>query len=217
MVNLLWDILDESRKKALLLLKPVSGDFYLAGGTALAIQLGHRDSVDFDFFTKNEFENNHLFEEIKEIFFASEVKKIQDEKWTLTILVGNLIKVSFFTHKYSLIKPLLVCDYVNLASLEDIGAMKLLAITTRSATKDYVDLFFILQKIQLADLLKFTAKKYPLLDENLILKSLVFFDDLVDEPIRYKNSNRIKFDLVKMFLTDTVKGYFKPGGISDVK
>jgi hypothetical protein len=82
--------------------------------------------------------------------------------------------------------------------------MKLLAITTRSVTKDYVDLFFLLQRVGLDELLEITSKKYSQLDRNLILKSLVFFEDVVEEPILYKNGNEVSFEVVKKFLTEIV-------------
>lgn len=75
-----YDILDKKRIKILPLLKSFKNRFYLAGETALALQIGHRDSVDFDFFSKNDFDTINLFKEIKDVFKECKIVKIQEEK-----------------------------------------------------------------------------------------------------------------------------------------
>ncbi len=202
-----YDILDENRKNILPLLKNFKSDFYLAGGTALALQLGHRDSVDFDFFTEKDFNTEELFEKLQDIFREYSVKKIQEEKNTLTIIVDNDIKLSFFTYKYPLVKPLIEEEFLRLASIEDIACMKLSAIISRATEKDYVDLYFILQKYKLADLLKLTIQKFPSLDEALILKSLTYFNDVVEEEIIFKHQRQVSFAEVKAFLKTKVQKY----------
>ncbi len=202
-----YDILDENRKSILPLLKNLKSDFYLAGGTALALQLGHRDSIDFDFFTENDFSTEVLFERLQDIFKEYSIKKIQEEKNTLTIIVDNDIKLSFFTYKYPLVKPLIEEEFLRLASLEDIACMKLSAIVSRATEKDYVDLYFILQKYELADLLKLTAQKFSVLDEALILKSLTYFVDVVEEEIIFKHQQNISFSKVKTYLKIKVQEY----------
>jgi hypothetical protein len=94
-----------------------------------------------------------------------------------------------------------------LASVEDIGAMKLSAITGRSVLKDYVDLYWILQKIDLPKLIKVTQKKFKELDINLVLKSLVYFEDVIEEPIIYKNYGEVRFEEIKGYLRKTVNNY----------
>lgn len=203
-----WNILDEHRKNILpLLAKLVSDfnvDFYLAGGTGLALQIGHRDSIDFDFFTKNEFDTMSLFEVCLKIFKDFKVQKTQESKNTLSILIDESIKISFMTYSYELLKPLVVSEYFPIASAEDIGCMKLSAITSRSAEKDYVDLYFILQKISLRDLLALCAVKFPSIDTNLVLKSLVYFEDIVPESILYKEGHNTDFVVIQNFLKEKV-------------
>lgn len=201
-----WNILDENRKKILPLLAKVSGDFYLAGGTGLALQIGHRDSIDFDLFTKNEFDTISLFEEIVNIFEGHRILKTQEEKNTLSVLVDDSIKISFMRYQYDLLKPLLSTEYFKIASIEDIGCMKLSAITSRSVLKDYVDLYFILQKVSLRDLLVMCTIKHPTIDTNLILKSLIYFEDVVPEPIMFKENHNVDFETIKKYLIGEVKG-----------
>ena len=200
-----YNILDEKRKNILPLFKSLKDDFYLAGGTALALQLGHRDSIDFDFFSEKDFDTRILFEKLEEVFKDYEVRKVQDEKNTLTIIVDDDIKLSFFTYKYKLLKPVISEKYIRVASVEDIACMKLSAIVSRSTEKDYVDLFFILQSNKLANLLRLAKKKFPSLDANLIIKSLTYFDDVVEESIMFKNDKDVSFDEVKNFLRKVVR------------
>lgn len=202
-----WDILDQKRKDLLPLLKSFKKDFYLAGGTALALQLGHRDSIDFDFFTSKSFSTENLFRQVELIFTKHQLTKTQEEKDTLTIVVDDKIKISFFSYPYSLINPLLDEENFQMASLEDVGAMKLSAITSRSILKDYVDLYFILHQIELDTLLAVTKKKFPTIDVNPILKSLVYFEDIQEEPILFKHNNDTSLGTIRSYLDNKVKNY----------
>lgn len=200
-----YDILDKKRLEILPLLKAFQNDYYLAGGTALALQIGHRDSVDFDFFCTNEFETQILMDSCKKIFIDHKILKVQDESNTLTIIVDDDIKISFFSYNYTLLDPLIIEEYMTLASTNDIACMKLSAITSRSTLKDYVDLYEILQQKDLHELLQQIPQKFPTLDTNLILKSLVYFDDIVDEPILFKHGKNISLNTIKEFLIAEVK------------
>ena len=203
-----WNILDDNRKKILPLLTNISSNFYLAGGTGLALQIGHRDSVDFDFFTQGEFDTVSLFENIRIVFEGHSIAKTQEEKNTLSILIDNSIKVSFMKYSYELLKPLVITEFFPIASEEDIGCMKLSAITSRSMMKDYVDIYFILQKISLRDLIALSTVKFPSIDSNLILKALIYFDDVISEPIMYKEKHNVDFEVVKKYLIQSVRGKF---------
>lgn len=202
-----YTILDPKRIAILPILKNFQDRFYLAGGTSLALQIGHRDSIDFDFFTEKDIDTAKLFEQLREVFEGYSIKKIQEEKNTLTILIDDSIKLSFFTHTYPLIRNTIHDEYLTLASLEDISCMKLSAITGRATNKDYIDLYFLLEKFSLKDILTFASEKYPELDRNLLLKSLVYFDDIVEEKILFKNNKDVSFDDVKKRLQHEVKNF----------
>ncbi len=215
-----YNILDKKRLAVLPFLKSFKNNFYLAGGTALALQIGHRDSVDFDFFTTKDITTSEPFDQIKEIFSGRKIEKIQDEKNTLTVIIDKDIKISFFTYKYPLLNKLIDEPYFKLASINDIACMKLSAITSRSTLKDYVDLYFIFQterktelliKSEMAErailskLLKLLLKKFPELDINLVLKSLVYFDDLKGEKIIFRNNNKVSLSELKRFFQKMIK------------
>lgn len=199
-----YDILDRKRIEILPLLKFFKEKFYLAGGTGLALQLGHRDSIDFDFFKEDHFDTFKLYAEILEIFNGKKILKTFEEKDSLNVIIDDVVRLSILRYPYPLLKPAINEEYLRIASIEDIGCMKLSAITSRSMEKDYIDLYFILKKISLKELLSQMHSKMPDLDQNLILKSLVYFDDVTSEEIIFKNNSAIQFSNVKIFLREQV-------------
>lgn len=200
-----YNILDKKRLELLPLFKNFKKDFYLGGGTALALQIGHRDSIDFDFFKEEEIATQKLFDNLEEFFTGHHLLKVQEERSTLGLIIDDSVKLSFFSYRYQLVKELIDEENLKLASMEDIGCMKLSAIIGRASNKDYIDLYYILQSVALEDLLEKAAKKFPDLDRNLILKSLVYFEDIGLEPIMFKNNHRVDFEKVEKFLEKKVK------------
>ncbi|MBU1148381.1 MAG: nucleotidyl transferase AbiEii/AbiGii toxin family protein [Candidatus Omnitrophica bacterium] len=155
---------------------------YLAGGTACALQIGHRISVDFDFFTDKEF-IPAIF--VKELSKFGSFKEEQANKGTV---LGEFegIRFSLFLYEYPLLFPVLKYASLDIADIKDIAAMKIDAIASRGAKRDFIDLYFICQSgYNLAALLDFYNKKYKMLGSNLmhIQKSLVFFDDAEQEEM----------------------------------
>ncbi|MDO8492251.1 MAG: nucleotidyl transferase AbiEii/AbiGii toxin family protein [bacterium] len=200
-----YEILDASRRNILLHLAFLKGEgFYLAGGTALALILGHRDSVDFDFFCPQNFDTKVQFEKIQQSLASHSLTIIAEEKNTLTFLINNSIKISLFAYSYPLLNPLLEEEHLAIASLDDIACMKLSAIVSRATMKDYVDIYFILKKITLAELLEKIKKKMPELDITLVLKSLVYFEDVLEEPLLFQGTNKVSFTEVKKQLKKEV-------------
>jgi len=200
-----YNILDKKRLEILPLLENFKKNFYLAGGTGLALQLGHRDSIDFDFFSSKDFDTEKLYAVIKELFKGHKILKVQEEKNTLTVFIDENIKLSFFAYKYKLLKKLVNEPYFNIASVLDIAAMKLSAVVSRATNKDYIDLFFILKELSLAEILIAKNKKMPELDSNLVLKSLVYFQDIKKEPIKFKNNRNVDLQMVKDFFVREVQ------------
>jgi hypothetical protein len=200
-----YDILDKERVNILPKLSFLKGRFYLAGGTGLALQIGHRDSIDFDFFTKENFNTFDLYKELLEIFGQNSISKISEEKNTLNIILNKSIKLSFFSYPYKLLNPLIQEEFLDIAGIEDIGCMKLSAVVGRAVEKDYIDLYFILKQISLSVLLSKAKEKMPDLDQNLILKSLIHFADVEKEHIVFKHNFEISFGEVEKFLEIEVR------------
>ncbi len=144
---------------------------------------------------------------MKDIFSDHKIVKIQEEKNTLTVLIDNNIKISFFSYNYKLVRSKINEENLYLASIEDIACMKLSAILSRSTNKDYIDLYYIMKKFDIKKIIKLALKKFNDIDVNLILKSLVYFDDIKIEPILFKHNKEVDFEKVKEFLIKEVKNY----------
>lgn len=156
--------------------------FYLAGGTAIALFLGHRRSDDLDFFSEQEFNSPILIKNIKKI------GKFEGMKTAENTLMGALdgIKISFFALPYKLLES--PAEYKNLfvAQLEDLATMKILAISDRGTKRDFIDLYFLCQRIMpLEEFLRLFQKKFGKYDYNIyhIIASLSYFNDAEKEEM----------------------------------
>lgn len=198
-----YEALDEKRQALLPALGRFKEDFYLAGGTALALQIGHRVSVDFDFFTKEDFETDVLYERIQKVFGT--VPRTQESPRTLAIVAQDDVRMSFIGYSYPLLDACVDTEYLRLASIVDIGCMKLGAIVSRAELKDYVDLFFILKQISLTELLIDLSKKTPSLDQNLVLKALVSFEDVAMDPIDFIKGNEVSPTTIRKSIIENVQ------------
>lgn len=203
------NILDKERLEILPKMAEFSHfGFYLAGGTGLALQIGHRDSVDFDFFKDGDFDVNVWENKIKEIFQGFDILIFQKDKNTLSFTLNQKVKFSFFGYDHKLLYGLNKVEYFDIASVRDIACMKFSAILSRSLEKDYVDLYFIMKIFSLNDLLLDFKEKYPTIDIALVLKSLTYFEDVLEEPIIFKEGHGVSFEVVKTFLKEEVKRFF---------
>lgn len=178
------DILPEWQRKILPSLIVFKKDWYLAGGTALALQIGHRESVDFDFFRPDSFDTQNLFERIQKIFPSS--KKTFIEKNTLYIDT-NGVKISFMQFPYQQIEQTLESPFLRIAQQRDIAAMKLSALQQRSTRKDYIDLYFLLQNMSVSELCGcYFQKFWHNVTETLLRKYLTYFQDIENVDIKMK-------------------------------
>jgi hypothetical protein len=206
-VTLYYTILDESRRAMCEPLSRFKEEFYLAGGTGLALQCGHRISEDFDYFTALSLDIPLLLQKIRDTFPGKQIVQVQREERTLTLLVGG-IKVSFFSVQPSPVLPLLDSKYFRIASVPEIGVFKLLALP-RAAFKDYVDLYVILQQYSLHDVLILAKRKYPEIETSIYLKALLSYDDVDLSPIKYSKGFEVTPTVVFDALKDHVDRYLK--------
>lgn len=164
-------------------LKELPAQTYLAGGTAAALHLGHRLSVDFDFFTPEDIDSLQWYQRIQDAYGAD--FKLSAEKIEKNTLVLNLTNTGFsiFRYPYSLLQePLRDAGLpMPVVSLMDLAGMKLIAVNQRGACKDFIDLKFIMENegISLPFLLDVVGRKYNVGEEMFfqLKKSLVYFDD----------------------------------------
>lgn len=154
--------------------------FYLAGGTSLAIQLGHRKSIDLDWFSKENFSNNDIKEKLSSlgVFILT-----SESEGTIHGMLDQ-VKISILHYKYDLMFPLINFGNIKLADERDIAAMKIDAVSSRGSKKDFIDLYFLLKKYSLSEVIGFFEKKYSGITYNRlhILKSLSYFSDADMEP-----------------------------------
>ena len=159
---------------------PLFSDLRLVGGTALALQLGHRVSVDLDFFGKFEVR----FEEVEnELLLKGYKIDPYNKSKNIKQLAVNGIKVDFVNYHYDWIDAAIEEEGIKLAGLKDIAAMKLSAIVGRGTKKDFIDIYFLLQYFTLQELLNLYSKKYP--DASLfpVMLSLSYFNDAEATPM----------------------------------
>lgn len=134
------------------------------------------------------------------------MKIIQNEENTLTLLINNEVKISFFKIEYQNILPLIQTDYLQIAQVQEIGVMKLLALT-RALYKDYVDIFFILKEYSLNGLLSLAKRKHPEFDESIYLKCLLSFSDIEKIPVVFMPGRDISPEKVFKFIEEQAINY----------
>jgi predicted nucleotidyltransferase component of viral defense system len=182
--------------------EPIVSAFFLAGGSALALHLGHRISVDLDFFSRQEYSMPELLSRLQALGRLSIASQNSDT------LVGELngVKLSFFTYPYPLLGEIIMCEGVQLASLLDIALMKIAAIAQRGKKRDFVDLYFLCQSTFSLDSLlrdmprKFSNLEYP---SYHLLRALAYFDD-ADGDQMPKMIRPIEWKIVRRFFSGEV-------------
>jgi len=177
--------------------------FYLAGGTALALRFGHRLSVDLDFFSVEPFMPSRIEAELKNLYPTLRTTSLTEGS-ICCILDG--VKVEAFHYPSTLLSPVEVIDDLTLASLPDNAAMKLSALVNRGTKKDFVDIVELLDHITLEELLEYYADKYPQSSTFMALTSLSYFTDAEREadPKFLKNQT---WQSVKEEIQATLRGY----------
>lgn len=172
----------------------------LVGGTALALQLGHRKSVDLDLFGTIEITP----EEIQEVCRKAGELEISKVSRNINIFWIDGIKVDCVNYPYGWLDECRVLDGIRLASVNDIAAMKISAIINRGTKKDFIDLHFLLKEMSLNKVLDLYDQKYPDGSRFIAIKSLTYFEDAESDPMPYMFSD-ITWEEVKVSIIDEVR------------
>jgi hypothetical protein len=161
-------------------------DYFLVGGTALSLQIGHRNSIDIDLFGNCDINADLFIEKLKNY---GEVIVTQNSKNILITEIGS-IKVDFVNYKYPLLSNPIKIDNIRMLATTDIAAMKLNAIAGRGSRKDFIDLYFLLDQFTMKQMLDFYLKKYSDGSEFMVTKSLLYFEDADNQlnPKMLKNN-----------------------------
>jgi hypothetical protein len=179
---------------------PFIGRFYLAGGSALALRLGHRISVDLDFFSDVDEVGDDSRAEIVAAFRQRRTTEVLENVFGNLLMEIEDTHVGFFSYGYPLLEPPAEVSGVRVAGLLDIGMMKLDALISRGARKDYYDLYFIAQQMPLEEMLHQGPVKYPYAHdyEMMALTSLTDFDN-ADRDVAVETFDRVPWETVKDF------------------
>jgi len=185
-------------------------DFYLAGGTALALRYHHRTSEDLDFFTQNTKLSllslrDKLFLFSQEKGFKLDVHLAKED--TLILKIENLL-CSFFHYPYKLLEEPERIMKIKVAGDKDIACMKAIAISQRGSKKDFFDLYFLMNKHgwNISKIIDFCKAKYEnVFPEEIFIKALVYFEDAEKE---YYPEIESSWEKVKRFFIESVKSYF---------
>ena len=197
------EILPRQALEAIDFLVPTLKDFYLAGGTGLALQLGHRRSEDLDFFSDKMFNPDALLGSIPydEVIFV--------ELGTIHCRVKEM-RISLIYYEPPLLYPPVEWRNICVADIRDIGAEKIKTISQRGAKKDFIDLFAVLKmKYSISEVCGFFRRRFKESDINLyhVLKSLVFFEDAEQDPLppMLLEGKEWEWESIKTFFVENIE------------
>lgn len=180
-------------------------EFYLVGGTGLALQIGHRLSVDFDFFSEKEL-SGQILPNVKRVFPQANLEVTYRSFEQLNVLI-NTIKTTFLYYPYPLIEDPLRYHGVRIATVSEIAAMKAVSIGRRLSYKDYVDWYFLLREghVTLDAVIELSRKKYGgEFNARLFLGQLASVDDVADQAIDFLR-DEIGRNTIRQYLNAAIR------------
>ena len=183
-----------------LMQEPALCELRLVGGTALALQYGHRSSIDLDLFGKIDIDAY----ELQEILSKHGMLRVENETKIIHQYIIDNIKVDVVNYPFEWITPMIEDEGVRLASPMDIAAMKVNAIEGRGTKKDFIDMYMLLQHYSLEEILGFYQQKYPNHSVFRALRSLTYFEDAEDQfmPRMFVDTT---WEDIKQFIVNKVK------------
>lgn len=177
------EVLTEAVQRTLQDLQRISvlTDFYLAGGTGLALQVGHRRSIDLDFFTHEPFNPERILGKVEKL---GGLQVLAKDPETLHVNIRET-KVSFLGYHYPLLFPCETMSGVRIADPRDIACMKISAIAGRGSKRDFIDLYAACMNYELALILAWFREKYAQANYSIVhvLKSLTYFEEAEKDPM----------------------------------
>jgi len=185
-------------------------DFYLVGGTALSLQLGHRVSDDIDLFTDKNMNRDAIYDYLR-ININKDIKIVNNEGSIFQLYIEKeRLKLDFVKLPYNLIDPLIKTEGVRLAGKNDISAMKIAATGQRgNEAKDYFDLYYLLKDMSIDKMFENFKKKYQMNDILHYVRSVIYFDDVPEKswkalkPIK----DKVSITMIKNKLINEVTDY----------
>ena len=187
----LWNILTDLQKDI------TFEKYFLVGGTALSLQLGHRISYDIDLFTRENLDKEQIFDFLNRNYNGKyQIHNIQNIILQISI---DEIKVDLVKYDYDLIEDIKIEEGIKYLGKKDISAMKLMAIANRGdQAKDFIDIYYLLKEITLNDMFEYYKIKYKQNDINPIKRSLIYFDDITESNWLSVNLLNEEIDIKKI-------------------
>ena len=175
----------------------------LVGGTSLALQYGHRRSIDLDFFGETTEDVDELTdalkEHVKQVVVGGHSKRIK-------AFFLNGVKVDIVNYSYAWIDKPIIENGLRLASPRDIAAMKVNAVIGRGTKKDFIDIYYLLKHYSFNDLIQFYLQKYPNGSEYRAMLSMAYFGDAEPQPMPYM-FEKIEWEDIKQRIKEEVEAY----------
>lgn len=180
---------------------PIIKPFYLVGGTALALQMGHRVSIDLDLFTTSEFDKVKLIDLLTDQYEVL----IENEGKSMIISLIEGIKVDFVKMSYPILFPTVEIEQVRMLNIRDIAPMKIKAVVQRGSKKDFYDIFYLLDLFSLEEMLDIFKQKFTQHEIFYVIKSLTYFEDAEAYPDPILFDKKISWKKVKETISKEVK------------
>lgn len=178
----------------------------LGGGTALALQAGHRKSYDFDIFIEREIDSNLLLD-VNKVFEEKKIRPLVDQRNELSLILDNKTKITFFYFPFPELHSLVKTKSLFLFSLKDLASNKAYAIGRRGIWKDYVDLYWLIIKkgLDIKIIVREAKKRFEgNFSEKLFYQQLVYWEDIESFEIEYLKAP-IKSEAIQQFFKERVK------------
>lgn len=197
------NILSQEQLWCIGILNIFSEDFYLAGWTAIALQIGHRKSIDFDLFSPREIKNSTILNQLSQAGYVIDRILVDNRGWELTLII-RWVKITFLYYPFDISSEVAFWK-INMPNLSILGAMKFYTLGRRGKWKDYVDIFFLFRSgYTLAGLSKNADAIFGgSYNEKLLREQLCYFDDIdyteqVEYCQDYPNDEVIQKELCKI-------------------
>ena len=201
-------IFNLNQTELLPLVKQFKKEFYLVSGTAIALYLGHRRSIDFDLFKFNPLKPKKIIETISGFYYPYIVTRRVTEQLNVTV---HDVKFTFFQYPFEINASEKSDDILRLPPLLDLAAMKAYALGRRSKWKDYVDLYYLLKDhFSVSQISNRSSEIFgQLFSEKLFRAQICYFEDVdFSEPVEFL-SEPVPVDTIKEFLTEKAIDFLK--------
>ena len=194
------EILNNEQKELLPILSQFKREYYLVGGTAIALHIGHRESIDFDLFKEKDIRKKDVYTKLKNLDY-----KVSFADYNQINMLSNGVKITFFSFPYQVPLNSELKGYLKMPDLLTLGAMKAFALGRRSKWKDYVDLYFILKSHY--SFVEISKKGKEIFKDEFIEKQFIaqlgYFKGIsYSEEVVYLIQNPPTEDEIKKFLSD---------------